>query len=59
LIGGTAAGTALILFFLPALYSIWYRVVPAATTAAHAPDGPSAHAAVIEFHQRRVAGEHA
>ena len=30
LIGGTAAGTALILFFLPALYSIWYRVVPVA-----------------------------
>jgi multidrug efflux pump subunit AcrB len=28
LIGGTAAGTALILFFLPALYSIWYRVKP-------------------------------
>ncbi|WP_159013740.1 efflux RND transporter permease subunit [Acidisoma sp. S159] len=28
LIGGTAAGTVLILFFLPALYSIWYRVKP-------------------------------
>jgi multidrug efflux pump subunit AcrB len=33
LIGGTAVGTALTLFFLPALYSIWFRVraVPAAT----------------------------
>ncbi len=26
LIGGTAVGTAIILMFLPALYSIWYRV---------------------------------
>ena len=59
LIGGTAAGTALILFFLPALYSIWYRVAPVAQTAAHAPGGPAANAAVIEFHQHRAAGEHA
>lgn len=28
LIGGTAAGTALILMFLPALYAIWYRIRP-------------------------------
>ncbi len=28
LIGGTAGGTLLILFFLPALYSIWFRVRP-------------------------------
>lgn len=26
LIGGTAVGTVLILFFLPALYSIWFRI---------------------------------
>jgi multidrug efflux pump subunit AcrB len=26
LIGGTAAGTVLILFFLPALYAVWFRV---------------------------------
>jgi multidrug efflux pump subunit AcrB len=26
LVGGTAVGTFIILFFLPALYSIWYRV---------------------------------
>ncbi len=30
LIGGTAGGTALVLVFLPALYSIWYRVKPTA-----------------------------
>jgi multidrug efflux pump subunit AcrB len=29
LIGGTAAGTVLILVFLPALYAIWYKVKPA------------------------------
>src|SRR5260221_13222253 len=28
LIGGTAAGTVLILVFLPALYAIWYPVKP-------------------------------
>ncbi len=40
LIGGTAAGTALILFFLPALYAIWFRVVPDSTenqVAVHSP----------------------
>ena len=30
LIGGTAAGTALILLFLPALYAIWFRIRPLA-----------------------------
>jgi multidrug efflux pump subunit AcrB len=29
LIGGTAAGTILILLFLPALYAIWFKVKPA------------------------------
>lgn len=28
LIGGTAAGTALILLFLPALYAAWFRITP-------------------------------
>jgi len=28
LIGGTAAGTALILLFLPALYAMWFRIKP-------------------------------
>jgi multidrug efflux pump subunit AcrB len=28
LIGGTAIGTVLTLAFLPALYAIWYRVIP-------------------------------
>ncbi|MCG0995892.1 efflux RND transporter permease subunit [Acetobacter indonesiensis] len=30
LIGGTAAGTVLILLFLPALYAIWYKIKPTA-----------------------------
>ncbi len=30
LIGGTAAGTVLILLFLPALYAAWFRIKPAA-----------------------------
>ena len=33
LIGGTAAGTVLTLVFLPALYSIWFRVKPEQLTA--------------------------
>jgi hypothetical protein len=28
LIGGTAAGTVLILLFLPALYAAWFRIKP-------------------------------
>jgi multidrug efflux pump subunit AcrB len=39
LIGGTAAGTALILLFLPALYAIWFRVRPAAPTESVRIDG--------------------
>jgi hypothetical protein len=30
LIGGTAAGTVLILLFLPALYAAWFRIKPTA-----------------------------
>ena len=26
LIGGTAAGTVMILLFLPALYAVWFRI---------------------------------
>lgn len=33
LIGGTALGTVLILLFLPALYSAWFRITPEAGTA--------------------------
>jgi multidrug efflux pump subunit AcrB len=40
LIGGTAAGTALILLFHPALYSIWYRVSP--TDSREAQPAPAA-----------------
>ncbi|HET6608148.1 MAG TPA: efflux RND transporter permease subunit [Rhodopila sp.] len=35
LIGGTAGGTLLILLFLPALYSIWFKVRPTLETEAH------------------------
>lgn len=34
LIGGTAAGTVLILFFLPALYAVWFRIKGPAEQAA-------------------------
>ena len=37
LIGGTAAGTVLVLLFLPALYAIWFRVSPRGATLG---DGP-------------------
>ncbi|MNL42162.1 hypothetical protein D3C87_1646030 [compost metagenome] len=36
LIGGTFAGTVLTLVFLPAMYSIWFRIKPGnATQPAH------------------------
>ncbi|MGX5734761.1 efflux RND transporter permease subunit [Bosea thiooxidans] len=38
LIGGTAVGTVLILFFLPALYAAWFRIKPAAEEAAQVSD---------------------
>jgi hypothetical protein len=37
LIGGTAAGTVLILLFLPALYAVWFRIRPTAASAAAEP----------------------
>jgi Cu/Ag efflux pump CusA len=33
LIGGTFAGTVLTLVFLPAMYSIWFRIRPAGRSA--------------------------
>ncbi|PTW60493.1 multidrug efflux pump subunit AcrB [Breoghania corrubedonensis] len=33
LIGGTAAGTVMILLFLPALYAVWFRIKPTADEA--------------------------
>ena len=40
LIGGTAAGTVLILLFLPALYAAWFRIKPADDAHSRAaPDG--------------------
>lgn len=38
LIGGTAAGTAMILLFLPALYAVWFRVKPPKAEACHQTD---------------------
>ena len=35
LIGGTAVGTILVLAFLPALYSLWFRVQPAVSGGGH------------------------
>ncbi len=55
LIGGTAAGTALILLFLPALYSIWYRVKPTAANDAAAfavPSDQNAETAAIDYGPR-------
>ena len=52
LIGGTAAGTALILLFLPALYSIWYRVKPTVANNAAAlavPSEQNAEAAIMDY----------
>lgn len=41
LIGGTAAGTVLILLFLPALYAAWFRIKPTADlVSGHAADDP-------------------
>jgi multidrug efflux pump subunit AcrB len=39
LIGGTLAGTVLTLVFLPAMYSIWFRIRPARDAPGH-PSGP-------------------
>lgn len=45
LIGGTAAGTVLILLFLPALYAIWFRIRPPASESSSATVAPKpAHA---------------
>jgi multidrug efflux pump subunit AcrB len=55
LIGGTAAGTALILLFLPALYSIWNRVKPTAANDADAftvPSDQNAETAAIDYGPR-------
>jgi multidrug efflux pump subunit AcrB len=54
LIGGTAAGTALILLFLPALYSIWHRVEPTQEHAAQPPQAADPnHSDVVPFEFQR------
>jgi len=45
LIGGTLAGTVLTLVFLPAMYSIWFRIRPAGERAVTGPS-PTGHAQV-------------
>ncbi|AXK81242.1 AcrB/AcrD/AcrF family protein [Pseudolabrys taiwanensis] len=42
LIGGTAAGTALILLFLPALYAVWFRIKTPEQSSKKANDAESA-----------------
>src|SRR6267154_1539970 len=57
LIGGTAAGTALILLFLPALYSIWHRVEPTQEHAAQPPQAADPnHSDVAPFEFQRSSG---
>ncbi|RCK30381.1 efflux RND transporter permease subunit [Thalassospira lucentensis] len=46
LIGGTAAGTVLILLFLPALYAVWFRIKPT-------PDMEHAPANIFHHEDRR------
>ena len=42
LIGGTAGGTVLVLFFLPALYAVWFRIRPPSRTGRAMPPAPPA-----------------
>jgi hypothetical protein len=54
-IGGTAAGTALILLFLAALYSIWNRVKPTAANDDDpfaVPSDQNAETAAIDYGPR-------
>src|SRR5437667_10989768 len=48
LIGGTAVGTVLTLIFLPALYSLWFGVKPAAVAS---DEGQSDEAQAVLVHQ--------
>jgi multidrug efflux pump subunit AcrB len=59
LIGGTAAGTALILFFLPALYAIWYRVKPTSAKEADQRAVPNGEEAPPIHHRRYATGSNA
>ncbi|MDE1170882.1 MAG: efflux RND transporter permease subunit [Verrucomicrobium sp.] len=46
LIGGTAAGTALILVFLPALYAIWFKIREGAAHDGSLPQDAAGHAPI-------------
>jgi multidrug efflux pump subunit AcrB len=52
LIGGTAAGTALILLFLPALYATWFKIKP--TGEIHHDGSPNSHPEVLPPPTSRV-----
>ncbi len=57
LIGGTAAGTVLILFFLPALYAVWFRIQPSEAASA---DHKAGHLPMhIDLAPNRARGEEA
>jgi multidrug efflux pump subunit AcrB len=53
LIGGTAAGTVLILFFLPALYAVWFRIGSPAEQAANAETASSAPSPGVDLNFTR------
>ena len=52
LIGGTAAGTAMILLFLPALYAVWFRIKPPKAESQHHTDEER-----VPDHARAIADE--
>jgi multidrug efflux pump subunit AcrB len=54
LIGGTFAGTILTLVFLPAMYTIWFRIVPRSKDEEEAGGGPSEQTRVRDRTDVRV-----
>ena len=54
LIGGTFAGTVLTLVFLPAMYAIWFRIVPRSKDEEEAGRGPSEQTRVRDRTDGRV-----
>ena len=54
LIGGTFAGTVLTLVFLPAMYAIWFRIVPRSKDEEEAGRGPSEQTRVRDRTDVRV-----
>jgi len=54
LIGGTFAGTILTLVFLPAMYTIWFRIVPTSRDEEETGRGPSEPTRVRDGTEVRV-----